>query len=248
MSGRVWSSRTRSGPWPQRSSGGTRCSRLSVGEGARRCRPSWLLMLVLEADLYKDWESAVDEAREDLAKFAASYPGPDPDAPGRLADNLQDHLDKAVRIALFDKYMPNATEPGVPIKVKVRVQSKKWRRHGMIAEWVRSPYLHLEITMICPNGGWIGTALWKRYNHFQLGKVTEYRASYQVPAEPKDHGQILFVFNGAESLPSQTSLRQFCSLCCNGRMKLARAGGQCAVGTFRQATGLSSKTCHPATT
>jgi hypothetical protein len=161
------------------------------------------------ADLYKNWEAAVAEARENLAKLPvdSGQVGPDPDHPNDRADNLIDHLDAAVAIALFDKHQPgNSDQPGIPIEVKVGFQSYRWRHHKVTTQWEPNPnnvldpkfkWLKLTITMTCPNGGWVGTAVWDT----GPSKFTSYTATYMVPAPPKDYEQILFVFNGLESMP-----------------------------------------------
>ncbi|WP_439358822.1 hypothetical protein [Bradyrhizobium sp. DASA03007] len=163
-------------------------------------------------DLYQNWESSVAEAREALTKLPVdpNLPGPDPDNPSARARNMLDHLDTAVRIALFDKHLPgNPMDSGIEIDVVVGVQARPSRRHKVTTLWRNAPhnpsdpkykYDKLTIVMTCPRGGWIGTAAWK-YNG--RSRFTRYAATYKVPAAPAhDRGQILFIFNGLESLPN----------------------------------------------
>lgn len=154
--------------------------------------------------LFENWEAAVEEAREDLAKMPVDLDeaGPDPMNPWVHADNMLDHLTKSVRIALFDMKMPDQTDSGIPVKVKVKFHDKHWRRHKVETKWGFNPDdPQLKITMTCPNGGWIGTALWRDYNG-TFGPFTNYTATYVVPAEPTTkEEQILFIFNGLESKP-----------------------------------------------
>ena len=160
--------------------------------------------------LYQNWESAVAEAREGLAKTLVdrNLPGPDPDNPSARARNMLEHLDTAVRIALFDKHLPGSpVDSGIEIEVVVGVQAEHSRRHKVTTSWrnaANNPsdpkykYDKLTIVMTCPRGGWIGPVVWK-YNG--RSRFTKYTASYKVPAAPYDSGQILFIFNGLESLP-----------------------------------------------
>ncbi|MBV9834812.1 MAG: hypothetical protein JO055_10415 [Alphaproteobacteria bacterium] len=162
-------------------------------------------------DYYKNWESSVDEAREGLAKIPIepNRPGPDPDNPKALAKTMLEHLDTAVKIALFDKHLVgNPNDSGIAIEIVVGKQGKKSRRHKVSTEWrtaaanhgdPKYKYDRLTITMTCPFGGWIGTAAWK---YPGASKFTRFEASYAVPAAPaSSDGQIIFIFNGLESLP-----------------------------------------------
>jgi len=161
--------------------------------------------------LYQNWESSIDEAREALRKMPVdpNLPGPDPDNPTARASNVLEHLDTAVRIALFDKYLlaNDPTESGIEIEVVVRTQAQANRRHKITTTWraeARNPpdpkykYDRLTIVMTCPRGGWIGTAIWK-YNG--PSRFTRFTATYKVPSPPHRSGQILFLFNGLESMP-----------------------------------------------
>ncbi len=164
------------------------------------------------AKRHMNWEAAVWEAREDLAKLPVNdkADGPDPDKPNQRAKNLLDHLDTAVRIALFDKHQQGKEGDrgsGIEVKVIVGFPTKRWRRHELTTKWdtYTNPgndptrkYERLTITMICPYGGWVGTAYWPYQG---ARKFTHYIATYVVPDPPKDYGQILFVFNGLESVP-----------------------------------------------
>ncbi|MBR1238423.1 hypothetical protein [Bradyrhizobium sp. AUGA SZCCT0182] len=162
--------------------------------------------------LYQNWESAIAEAREALLKMPVdrSLPGPDPDNPGVRARNMLEHLDTAVRIALFDKHLlGSSTKSGVAIEVSVGTQARPSRRHKVMTSWQPDPtnpsdpkykWNKLIITMTCPKGGWIGPAVWK-YNG--PSRFTRYTATYKVPAAPvRKVDQILFIFNGLESLPN----------------------------------------------
>ena len=165
-----------------------------------------------DATLYDNWEAAVDEAREALRKqpVDSGRPGPDPDHPTELAHNLLDHLDKTVRIALWDKHQLNhPNESGIEIVVKVFPQGLASRRHNLLTSWHEAPvnpsgdpkykYDKLTIAMTCPVGGWIGTAVW---HYTGPSRFTRFTATYTVPALPEhDSGQIIFIFNGLESLP-----------------------------------------------
>jgi len=161
--------------------------------------------------LYQNWESAVAEAREGLAKVQVdrNLPGPDPDNPSARARNMLEHLDTAVRIALFDKHLPGSpVDSGIAIEVVVGVQAQASRRHKVTTLWRNAPdnpsdpkykFDKLTIVMTCPLGGWIGPAVWK---YKGPSRFTRYTATYKVPAAPvRDSGQILFIFNGLESLP-----------------------------------------------
>jgi hypothetical protein len=164
----------------------------------------------VDAKLYQNWEAAIAEAREALQKMPVdpSQPGPDPDNPGVLASNMLDHLDKAVRIALFDKHFALTPDSGIEIEVSVGKQSKPSRRHNVTTAWRRAKanpsdpkykWDRLSIVMTCPLGGWVGTAAWK---YVGPSRFTRYTATYEVPAAPpSSSGQILFIFNGLESLP-----------------------------------------------
>lgn len=156
---------------------------------------------------YNLWESAVAHAREDLAKIPApSGDGPDPDNPSDKKTTLLEHLDTAVKVALFKKMMPGATEPGFPIEVKISFTTKLLdRRHVVKTTWqidAAPANCKLIIEMTCPISGWLGTALGTSYDPISNGVVKTFRATYTVPKQPADKDdQILFIFNGVESLP-----------------------------------------------
>ena len=166
--------------------------------------------------LYDRWESAIDEAREDLAKLPAPDYSPDPDKPGDRASNMLDHLDRAVTIALLQKYQGNQNSPnsGIPVEVKVGWKAKKSRRHLLGTTWVAEPFgfgqyncKRLKIDMTCPSGGWSGTALWKSYSPQQQGDIRRFTATFTVPPKPaKNCDQILFIFHGLESVPGGTNV------------------------------------------
>lgn len=164
--------------------------------------------------LYRNWEAAVAEARRDLRKQAAPPTGPDPDNPSMRADNALDHLDKAVRLALFDKHQSGSpADSGIPLTIKVFYATERYGRHSVSTAWQpaggsgldpKYRYSSLVITMTCPNGGWVGTATWEYTGTQQLKKFT---ATYFVPDKPaKDDDQILFIFNGLESKPDTALL------------------------------------------
>jgi len=161
--------------------------------------------------LYQNWESAIAEAREALRKIRVdpNLPGPDPDNPAAHARDMLDHLDTAVRIALFDKHLSGSPmDSGIEIEVRVGTQARPSRRHQVTTTWRPDPrnpsdpkykWDKLTIVMTCPQGGWIGPAVWK-YNG--PSRFTRFTATYKVPAVPAHKtGQILFIFNGLESLP-----------------------------------------------
>ena len=72
------------------------------------------------AKMFQNWEAAVEEAREDLAKLPVDpdVPGPDPDKPYEPASNLLDHLDTAVKIALFKNISFLILSQGSPFRSK----------------------------------------------------------------------------------------------------------------------------------
>ena len=89
--------------------------------------------------------------------------------------------------------------------------------------------------MTCPNGGWIGAAI----GDYDLssGNITRYSAKYEVPDQPEDANQTLFVFNGLESVPDTKELPHrppgILSQFCNGG---DRRVGRCVAGTSRRPT------------
>ncbi|UQD77057.1 hypothetical protein JEY40_22265 [Bradyrhizobium japonicum] len=170
-----------------------------------------------DATLYQNWESSIDEAREALQKMPVdrNLPGPDPDNPTARAGNVLEHLDTAVRIALFDKHLLNndPMDSGIEIEVVVKPQAQSSRRHKITTTWreeasnppdPKYKYDRLTIVMTCPFGGWIGTAIWK-YNG--PSRFTRFTATYTVPDPPKKSGQILFLFNGLESMPVRGQIK-----------------------------------------
>jgi hypothetical protein len=156
--------------------------------------------------LFRNWESAVHHARKDLAKQPAPAVGPDPDNPGRRAANMLAHLDESIRYAIYDKKMPNKTELGIKFDVKVDVQPVNNRRHELKVYWsysgMASPHNvdTLVIRMICPLGGWLGFATLE-----SPVKVTKLISKFKVPEAPINHGQVVFIFNGLESVPDQNN-------------------------------------------
>jgi hypothetical protein len=156
--------------------------------------------------LFKNWESAVDDARKDLAKRKAPWVGPDPDNPTRRAANLLEHLDESIRFAIYDKIAPGQTKPGIPFDVQVNVQPTNNKRHTLSVTWhssgMASPHNvdRLIIRMICPLGGWLGYATLQA--PASAGRITKSIAKWKVPKAPRDEGQVIFIFNGLESVPS----------------------------------------------
>lgn len=161
--------------------------------------------------LYMNWESAIDHAREDLAKIPVdrNLPGPDPDNPTVRSRNMLEHLDTAVKIALFDKHQVGSpNESGIEVEVRVSHHAKHNRRHVVSTYWRRtatSPgdakynWDKLTIVMTCPTGGWIGKATW---NYSGPSRFTKFMANLTVPPRPQNQGQqILFIFAGLESRP-----------------------------------------------
>lgn len=164
--------------------------------------------------MFRNWESAVKHARDDLKKTPVpnSQESFNPNDSTKKAKNLIEHLDEAVRIALFDKAMPNKPWPqnsGVEICIEVNTQSPNNRRHHVETKWrkVASPaddrhdVDQLKITMYCPFGGWLGWATLEFPE--AAGKLTELRAKWLVPSQQafSNENQILFIFCGAESVP-----------------------------------------------
>ena len=116
----------------------------------------------------------------------------------------------AVKIALFDKHqLGYPDKSGIEVEVLVRTAAKPSRRHKVRTLWrpegsnpsdPKYKYDKLTIVMTCPRGGWIGTAAWK---YTGASRFTQYTAKYRVPDQPeRDEGQIIFIFNGLESLPN----------------------------------------------
>ncbi|WP_426418975.1 hypothetical protein [Bradyrhizobium genosp. A] len=157
--------------------------------------------------LFRNWESAVDDARKDLAKRPAPLIGPDPDNPNNRAKSLLDHLDESIRFAIYDKKMPGQTQPGIEFDVQVTVQAANNRRHTLTVAWqpsgMPSPYnvKSLVIRMVCPLGGWLGYATLEA--PATAGRITKFISKWKVPMAPSDVGQVVFVFNGLESVPGQ---------------------------------------------
>lgn len=174
-----------------------------------------------DTSLYDYWESAISEARAALEKLPAPNRGPDPDNPGRTAANMLEHLDEVVRIALFDKYqyqVPGGS--GIEIVVKVPPRTRPTRRHEVETRWEadtawrpdpndplsdQRKWKRLRITMHCPLGGWIGETHWK---YGGSAPITKFSAKYRVPQAPTAGSQIIFIFNGLESLPDKNRTDQ----------------------------------------
>lgn len=148
---------------------------------------------------YDNWPNFSQEARDDLEKQSATFSDPknaiNPFNTSLVAANLLEHLDEVIRIALWDNN-------DVPLRIKVG--KKKKRHHELITEWDfttgANPKLKsLTINIDCPDGGWQGYTLWR--NKSSVAHITKLAATWKVPAPPsKDEGQIIFIFNGLESL------------------------------------------------
>jgi hypothetical protein len=155
---------------------------------------------------YDNWKYFAADARFDLEKQAPNLKQPknamDPFDTTRVAKNAIEHLDEVVRIALWDHAVP----------ISVCVGKKRNRHHGLTTEWQPAPnpganpnlqLKGLTITVDCPEGGWKGYAWWRTSSSSE--HITRFAATWQVPPAPKnDDGQIIFVFNGLESVNSQS--------------------------------------------
>jgi hypothetical protein len=149
---------------------------------------------------YDNWPNFSQEARDDLEKLPAKFTDPknamNPFDTSLVGANLMEHLDEVIRIALWD-------HNDVPIRI--RVGKSKKRHHGLTTEWVTTganPNLQLKgltINIDCPDGGWQGYTLWR--NRSSTEHITKIVATWQVPPAPMNQeGQIIFIFNGLESI------------------------------------------------
>jgi hypothetical protein len=149
---------------------------------------------------FDHWPDFSQEARDDLEKQPARFTDPknamNPFDTSLVAVNLLEHLDEVIRIALWD-------HDDVPISINVG--KKKRRHHGLTTEWTTTganPNLKLRrltINIDCPDGGWQGYTLWR--NRSSTEHITKIVATWQVPPAPTNQeGQIIFIFNGLESI------------------------------------------------
>ena len=162
--------------------------------------------------MFENWEAAIDEARRDLRKLPPPNASYDPYDNSLRANNLLDHLDKAVRIALYREYMPGNKAKalsGIPIDVRVNYKSRQNRRHTVSTVWnfdtsVNPPVLgSLTINMECPFGGWVAYTSWE--NKSNTSKIQEFSADIVVPSSPpQNDGQVVFVFHGLEGIPGRS--------------------------------------------
>jgi hypothetical protein len=151
---------------------------------------------------FDNWPYFSQEARHDLEKLPATFSNPknamNPFDTTQVAANLMEHLDEVIRIALWDFAVP----------IKITVGKKRRRHHGLTTEWDpvpnagTNPHVQpngLTINIDCPEGGWQGYTLWR--NKSSTDHITKFVAKWQVPKAPvNQEGQIIFIFNGLESL------------------------------------------------
>ena len=151
---------------------------------------------------YDNWPYFSQEARHDLEKLPAKFADPknamNPFDTTQVAANLMEHLDEVIRIALWDFAVP----------IQIKVGKKRRRHHGLTTEWDpvpqqgTNPHVQpngLTINIDCPEGGWQGYTLWR--NKSSTDHITKFVAKWQVPKAPvNQEGQIIFIFNGLESL------------------------------------------------
>jgi hypothetical protein len=170
--------------------------------------------------MFRNWESAVKHARDDLRKTpipdTQEFYDPDPGSKRPPVYNMLHHLDEVVRIAFFDKVLEGAkwpNESGVSISVAVSYQGSNNRRHVVETKWDKDTTATdaqrnvkgLTITMKCPLGGWLGWATLELDPY--AGQIKELRATWTVPDDSAFRrknapDQLLFIFCGAESVPS----------------------------------------------
>jgi hypothetical protein len=155
---------------------------------------------------FDSWPIFRDEMRDDLEKqlpyLKNSENAMDPSNPNLIAPNFRDHLDEAVRIALWD---PPKDPSG--IKVQIEVKKAKRRHHGLVTKWDPSPNSGMNpkkftIHVECPDGGWQGYALWRNPSP-TVKPITKLVSTWTVPSVPDHYNgpQIIFLFNGLESVP-----------------------------------------------
>jgi hypothetical protein len=146
---------------------------------------------------FDNWPDFSQDARDDLQKQPATFTDPanamNPFNTNQVAANLMEHLDEVIRIALWDYAVP----------MKIVVGSKEGRHHGLTTVWSPTPpwtgsaptSAYLTITMDCPDGGWEG------YTVLSTAEITKLVATWTVPPAPTgQHGQIIFIFIGLESI------------------------------------------------
>lgn len=170
------------------------------------------------AILFSTWDSYQDEARDGLRRLQWSPPGgvgnpkfaANPFRPTMVMDNLTEHLDEAVRVALWDLPKNDNGVPFqqlVPIDISVSRRTKNNRHHGMSVWWdlvengpsiTKVKALHIEMT--CPLGGWDGYAQWPPHRPDFAQRLTRFEANWVVPAPPQNpvSGEVVFLFIGFE--------------------------------------------------
>lgn len=151
-----------------------------------------------------NWKYFAADARFDLEKQPAHFQHPknamNPFDTTKVAKNLIDHLDGVVRVALWDYAVP----------ITVCVGKRRHRHHGLTTEWEPAPHAGtnpglqltgLKIMIDCPEGGWKGYAWWRTNSSSE--NIIGFSATWDVPSAPQtDDGQIIFIFNGLESVNS----------------------------------------------
>ncbi|WP_439394985.1 hypothetical protein ACRQ5Q_38385 [Bradyrhizobium sp. PMVTL-01] len=153
---------------------------------------------------FDSWPIFRDEMRHDLEKqrpfLKNSENVMDPFHPASPpALNFLDHLDEAIRIALWDRS---------DIQVIIDVKKAKRRHHGLVTKWNPDPHSGMPpkkftIQVECPDGGWQGFALWRNPTPTSM-PITKLVSTWQVPSPPTNVNgqQIIFLFNGLESVPA----------------------------------------------
>lgn len=147
---------------------------------------------------FDNWLDFMQDARDDLEKQPAKFNQPEkcinPFNTAVVADNLMEHLDEVIRIALWD-------HSDIPLTIDVN--TKKKRHHALTTEWdvdwVNRKLNGLTIHVNCPDGGWQGYTWWP--DRAQGAYITKMQAQWQVPPHPTNSSgqQIIFIFNGLES-------------------------------------------------
>jgi hypothetical protein len=140
-----------------------------------------------------------DDLERQLPFVRNSENAMNPFNPSLVAPNFRDHLDEAIRIALWDS--PD-------VQVKIEVKKAKRRHHGLVTKWHPAPNSghkpnSLTIQVECPDGGWQGYALWHNPSP-TTSPITKLVSTWQVPPAPTNANgpQIIFIFNGLESVPA----------------------------------------------
>lgn len=150
---------------------------------------------------FDNWELFRDEMRDDLEKQPAKFADPeywiDPFDETKVADNMMEHLDEVIRIALHDNN---------DIQLAIKVRKKKKRHHQVWSEWDFDPLpkklKKLTINVWCPDGGWQGYSLLRNKVGGSTSTITKLVVTWSLPAAPVNNtgDQILFIFSGLESI------------------------------------------------